>query len=146
MKAIMKNPNDKNILLVLNDNESDGTDVSWIWDAHFELLIDEHTKHIYCAGLRAYDMALRLKYEGFKDVEVVENVEDAILKLKEFPEDAYVIALEMEPMSLSIGNFKYKPQRKSKWRIQPKIQPKIALVRESNVELLPLTNDIPDIL
>lgn len=92
MKAIMKNPNDKNILLVLNDNESDGTDVSWIWDAHFELLINEHTKHIYCAGLRAYDMALRLKYEGFKDVEVVENTEDAILKLKEFKEDAYVIA------------------------------------------------------
>ena len=80
MKAIMKNPNDKNILLVLNDNESDGTDVSWIWDAHFELLIDEHTKHIYCAGLRAYDMALRLKYEGFKDVEVVENTETDVDK------------------------------------------------------------------
>ncbi len=65
---------------------------------------------------------------------------------KEISEDAYVIALEMEPTALSIGNFKYKPQRKSKWRIQPKIQPKIALVRESNVELLPLTNEIPDIL
>ena len=61
-------------------------------------------------------------------------------------ENAYIIALEMEPTTLCIGNFKYKPQRKSKWRIQPKIQPKIALVRESNVELLPLTNDIPDIL
>lgn len=65
---------------------------------------------------------------------------------KEIGEDAYVIALEMEPTALSIGNFKYKQQKKSKWRIQPKIQPKIALVRESNVELLPLTNDIPDLL
>jgi len=65
---------------------------------------------------------------------------------KETGEEAYVIALEMEPTALCIGNFKYKPQRKSKWRIQSKIQPKIALVRESNVELLPLTKDIPESL
>ena len=92
MKPIMRNQNDKNILLVLNDNEPDGTDVSWIWDAHFELLINEHTKRIYCAGLRAYDMALRLKYEGFKNIIVVEDVEEALVQMKEFKEDAYVIA------------------------------------------------------
>lgn len=65
---------------------------------------------------------------------------------QETGEEAYVIALEMEPTALCIGDFKYKPQKKSKWRIQPKIQPKIALVRESNVEILPLTKDIPDTL
>lgn len=56
--------------------------------------------------------------------------------------EAYVIALEMEPSALGIGNFKYKQMKKSKWRIQPKIQPKIAVVRENNVQLLPLTKEI----
>lgn len=91
MKAIMKSDHDKNIFIILNDNEQDGTDVSWIWDAHFDMLIDEHTKRIYCGGLRAYDMALRIKYAGFRDVEVM-DIEEGIVKLKEFDEDAYVIA------------------------------------------------------
>lgn len=92
MKAIMKSNADKNILIILNDNDQDGKDVSWIWDAHFDLLIDEHTKRILCSGKRAYDMALRLKYEGYEALEVFENVEDAIVRLKELEEDAYVIA------------------------------------------------------
>lgn len=61
---------------------------------------------------------------------------------KETGEEAYVIALEMEPTSLLIGDFKYKQTKKSKWRIQPKLQPKVAVVRENNVELLPLTKEI----
>lgn len=92
MKAIMKNQKDKNIMIILNDHDQDGKDVSWIWDAHFDLLIDEHTKRILCSGTRAYDMALRLKYEGYEQLEVYEKVEDGILRLKELKEDAYVIA------------------------------------------------------
>jgi len=61
---------------------------------------------------------------------------------KEAGKEAYVIALEMEPSSLMIGNFKYKQTKKSKWRIQPKLQPKVAVVREDNIELLPLTKEI----
>lgn len=61
-------------------------------------------------------------------------------------ENAYIIALEMEPTTLCIGNFKYKPQRKSKWRIQSKLQPQIAVVRESTVEMLPYTKEIPESL
>ncbi len=61
---------------------------------------------------------------------------------KETGEKAYVIALEMEPTTLIVGDFKYKPTKKSKWRIQPKLQPKVAVIRENNVELLPLTKEI----
>lgn len=57
-------------------------------------------------------------------------------------EQAFVIALEMEPEALGIGNFKYRPQKKGKWRIQPKIQPKIALLKEDEVVMEPLTKDI----
>lgn len=61
---------------------------------------------------------------------------------KESGATAYVIALEMEPTTLVIGDFKYKQTKKPKWKIQPKLQPKVAVVNDNNVELLLLTKDI----
>lgn len=57
------------ILMALNDNFADGTDVSWIWDANFELVQSSSRAkprdfQIICSGTRAYDLALRLKYAG----------------------------------------------------------------------------------
>jgi UDP-N-acetylmuramyl tripeptide synthase len=52
-----------NILIAINDNFADGRDVSWLWDTEFELLKDTE-KTIVTSGLRADDMALRLKYAG----------------------------------------------------------------------------------
>jgi lipid II isoglutaminyl synthase (glutamine-hydrolysing) len=49
--------------VALNDRIADGRDVSWIWDADFELLAG-HLGRITCAGTRAPEMALRLKYAG----------------------------------------------------------------------------------
>ena len=51
------------ILIAINDNFADGRDVSWLWDAEFELLKDVQ-KTIITSGIRAQDMALRLKYAG----------------------------------------------------------------------------------
>ncbi len=50
--------------IALNDRIADGRDVSWIWDADFELLAGAVT-HVTCAGTRAAEMALRLKYAGW---------------------------------------------------------------------------------
>ncbi len=50
------------LLLALNDNYADGRDVSWIWDAQFEA-IPAHKK-VVVSGVRADDMAVRLKYAG----------------------------------------------------------------------------------
>jgi len=47
----------------LNDRIADGRDVSWIWDADFELLAGR-IRRATCAGTRAEEMALRLKYAG----------------------------------------------------------------------------------
>jgi UDP-N-acetylmuramyl tripeptide synthase len=49
--------------LALNDRIADGRDVSWIWDADFELLAGR-VGHVTCSGTRAEEMALRLKYAG----------------------------------------------------------------------------------
>ena len=58
------------------------------------------------------------------------------------------MALEMSPEKLKIGDFKYKTSEKqSKWSIKPKIQPKIAFVRDARVFMEPITkellNDLP---
>ena len=50
----------------LNDRIADGRDVSWIWDADFELLADA-VRRVTCAGTRAPEMALRLKYAGWPE-------------------------------------------------------------------------------
>jgi lipid II isoglutaminyl synthase (glutamine-hydrolysing) len=50
--------------IALNDGIADGRDVSWIWDADFELLAGA-VRRVTCAGTRAPEMALRLKYAGW---------------------------------------------------------------------------------
>ena len=59
----------------LNDGIADGRDVSWIWDADFELLRGA-TRRITCSGTRASEMALRLKYAGWPTESL--RVEEAI--------------------------------------------------------------------
>ena len=48
---------------VLNDNTADGRDISWVWDADWELLAAS-VRHMTCSGTRAAELALRLKYAG----------------------------------------------------------------------------------
>jgi UDP-N-acetylmuramyl tripeptide synthase len=49
--------------IALNDRIADGRDVSWVWDADFELVADS-VRTVTCAGTRAPEMAVRLKYAG----------------------------------------------------------------------------------
>lgn len=53
-------------VVCLNDNDADGTDISWIWDVDFETLqrIDDKLTGILVSGKRADDMAVRFKYAG----------------------------------------------------------------------------------
>jgi UDP-N-acetylmuramyl tripeptide synthase len=53
------------VWLALNDRIADGRDVSWIWDADFELLAGR-VATVTCSGTRAEEMALRLKYAGIE--------------------------------------------------------------------------------
>ena len=70
-----------NILIAINDNFADGRDVSWLWDAEFELLKNTQ-KTIITSGIRAYDMALRLKYAGVPSNKI-KIVPDLFKALKE---------------------------------------------------------------
>jgi lipid II isoglutaminyl synthase (glutamine-hydrolysing) len=54
----------KSVLLALNDNFADGTDISWIWDTEMEIATQNISSAI-ASGIRAEDMQLRLKYAGY---------------------------------------------------------------------------------
>jgi len=51
------------MLVILNDRTADGRDISWVWDADFELLA-ARIRRVTCAGRRAAELAVRLKYAG----------------------------------------------------------------------------------
>lgn len=67
------------ILIAINDNFADGRDMSWLWDTEFELLKDTQ-KTIVTSGIRANDVALRLKHAGvpIEKIKVIPNLIEAL--------------------------------------------------------------------
>ena len=79
LRTLALEPGNHDLLGVLNDKTADGHDVSWIWDADFELLAGR-VRRATCSGTRAPELALRLKYAGIEPerIAVVENLEQAL--------------------------------------------------------------------
>ncbi len=63
LRTLALEPGAHDVLGVLNDNIADGRDVSWIWDADFELLAGR-IRRMTCSGTRAPELAVRMKYAG----------------------------------------------------------------------------------
>jgi UDP-N-acetylmuramyl tripeptide synthase len=64
IRLILQAGRPAHLLILINDNDADGRDISWLWDVDFELLRD-HTARAVVSGIRAADMSLRLKYADF---------------------------------------------------------------------------------
>lgn len=65
IQAVVTEPGDKVVLIGINDLAADGRDVSWLWDADFEWFAQASgLLRFIVTGIRAEDMALRLKYAG----------------------------------------------------------------------------------
>lgn len=54
----------------------------------------------------------------------------------------FIVALEMSPEKLKIGDTVYKNTGKAKWSIKAKAQPKIAYVQEDKLILEPITKEL----
>ncbi|HUS15679.1 MAG TPA: MurT ligase domain-containing protein, partial [Chloroflexia bacterium] len=71
----------RHLLIIINDLTADGRDVSWLWDVDFEVLGEAgRVAQATCAGLRATDMANRLRYAGLDAarITVVEDLDAAL--------------------------------------------------------------------
>jgi UDP-N-acetylmuramyl tripeptide synthase len=79
LRTLTLEPGELDLLAVLNDRTADGRDISWVWDADFELLAGR-VRRVTCAGTRAAELALRLKYAGVDvaRLEVVADLPDAL--------------------------------------------------------------------
>jgi UDP-N-acetylmuramyl tripeptide synthase len=70
LRTLVLEDGEHDVLAILNDQIADGRDVSWVWDADFELLAPR-VRRATCAGTRAAEMALRLKYAGVPTERIV---------------------------------------------------------------------------
>lgn len=77
---LLQGAENESMLLVLNDLFADGRDISWIWDVNMEKLAEQKVP-IVASGIRAWDLAVRLKYAGAKSQILVEENPDKALKL-----------------------------------------------------------------
>ncbi len=68
------------VLIAINDNDADGRDVSWLWDVDFEMLADSGNARepFTVSGIRAGDMAVRLKYADLPVGSVIPDREKAM--------------------------------------------------------------------
>lgn len=82
--AVINDNRAKDICILLNDNPSDGVDISWIYDVDFETLESSNPSSYTFGGIRKHDMYLRLKYAGaneacMKTASTIENAIDIML-------------------------------------------------------------------
>ncbi|MDQ6842607.1 MAG: MurT ligase domain-containing protein [Actinomycetota bacterium] len=63
IRTLLLEQDELDLLTILNDRTADGRDVSWVWDADFEVLADR-VRSAVCTGTRAAELAVRLKYAG----------------------------------------------------------------------------------
>lgn len=77
--AVAEDPSPKDIIVLINDNAQDGTDVSWLWDVDFDRFADINAASVTVSGIRCRDMGLRLKYVDIPS-KLEPDVETAIKK------------------------------------------------------------------
>ncbi len=91
IKYIEHNHKQKALIFLLNDNDQDGRDTSWIWDVEFENI--HNLERVILTGKRAYEAGIRFKLSEVTDNIVVEkDVEKAIDLLLEEDGDKYIIS------------------------------------------------------
>lgn len=79
ISAVMQDKTPKDIVIVINDNAQDGTDISWLWDVDFDRFAGEDIQSITVSGIRCQDMRLRLKYVDIASM-LNADVEAAIME------------------------------------------------------------------
>ena len=95
-------------MFILNDYAPDGRDISWIWDADFnEVLNIPNLNKFYCVGTRAEEVALRLKYESFPEEKLAISHSEDETDIEKPIDD---ILSKESPQKYIIGTFTAMPE------------------------------------
>jgi UDP-N-acetylmuramyl tripeptide synthase len=91
ISAVMEDQKEKDIIIVINDNAQDGTDISWLWDVDFDRFREPGIRSITVSGIRCQDMRLRMKYVDIQ-AELIADVKSAIeARVKDGCKNLYVL-------------------------------------------------------
>src|SRR5579862_2617269 len=112
IRTLALEPGELDVLAILNDRTADGHDISWIWDADFELLASR-LRRVTCAGTRAAELAVRLKYAGVAaerlhvESSLASALDDAVASAapgRLFVLPTYTALLELQALLASAGH------------------------------------------
>jgi UDP-N-acetylmuramyl tripeptide synthase len=69
IRTLLEGKERRRVIIAINDRYADGRDVSWLWDVDFERMAESQDAldFIVTSGIRADDMAVRLKYAGIDE-------------------------------------------------------------------------------
>lgn len=92
-------------MIAINDNYADGRDMSWLWDVEFDSLRTGGVAKV--AGIRAYDMALRLQYDEVPIAHVEKDLPKALRRFisenTELPKRIYCTYTAMLALRRELG-------------------------------------------
>ncbi len=89
LKLVNKRAYDE-VVIIINDADADSRDVSWLWDVDFSSLKSIKSQ-VITGGVRAYDMALRLKYDEINTAKIVPNLKTLTNQLIAEPQKSILI-------------------------------------------------------
>lgn len=78
ISTVLQDTRKKDVIIAINDNVSDGQDISWMWDVDFEKLDHEGLNTLSTGGIRRYDLSLRFKYSDIKVDKTSDNMREMI--------------------------------------------------------------------
>ncbi len=82
IRTVLEDRRARHMVIAINDKFADGTDISWLWDGDFERLSasDHPPESVITSGIRAADMAVRLKYSGYpaRRITIKNSLDDAL--------------------------------------------------------------------
>lgn len=94
-------------MIAINDDYADGRDVSWLWDVDFDSLA--RAASIQPVGSRAFDMALRLHYDGLPVSTVTTDLGQALKQLltehRDQPKRIFCTYTAMRAIRRKLGKF-----------------------------------------
>lgn len=74
------------VVVAINDEYADGRDMSWLWDVDFAALRANGVAVV--TGVRAWDMALRLRYDDVEVTDVEPDLRKAVALMRQAATDA----------------------------------------------------------
>ncbi len=97
ISAVLTDKREKDLLIGVNDNPSDGTDISWLWEVNFERLQKANIRRLVVTGIRADELMLRMKHAGFP--------EDSQIKTRSLKEATDSLLSGDAPVCYALANY-----------------------------------------